>query len=308
MSGIVSGITKVFQSVGSAVARVGQAVSAVGAATFTAGAATGAKSLASGGLSQVASSMGNSVLGNVLTGAVKQAAMGAIIGGGISALTGNGFGKGALMGGLGGAVTGGLTGLASGTGLMPAAATTAPAADAGLQAAQTATGVAPTGITSSAPNSARFGENVPAANGRGGLASALNDQTASLTRGAAAAPAVAAAAAPAAAAGGGGGLMSFLGTETGGNVLAGLGEGAMAYYKSKEDDKKLKMQAEEYDKSRATELEKEMRLRASYNMSDAVYEKPMPQDTTVRPTPAQAYGRTRFEYDPAQGRIVSVAA
>lgn len=302
MSGIVSGITKTFQSVGSAVARVGSAVSAVGAATFTAGAATGAKSLASGGLSGVASSMGGSVLGNVLTGAIKQAAVGAIIGGGISALTGNGFGKGALVGGLGGAVTGGLTGYASsGNGLLPAG-TNGAATDTGLAAADTATGVSPTGVTQSAPISSRFGENVSAANGRTGLLSGLNDQTAALTAGAGGA-----AAAPAAAAGGGG-LLGFLGTETGGNVISGLGQGALAYYQNQSAEKARKMQAEEYDKGRAAELEKEMRIRNSYNMSPAAYESAAPVDTTVRPTPAQAYGRTRYSYDPEAGRVISVPA
>ena len=43
MSGIVSGIGKVFSTVTSGVARVGKAIMGVGATTFTAGAATGAE-------------------------------------------------------------------------------------------------------------------------------------------------------------------------------------------------------------------------------------------------------------------------
>ena len=305
MSGIVSGITKTFTAVGSAAARVGQSIAAVGATVFTSGAATGASSMASGGLSAAASSMGG-VLGNVLTGAIKQGAIGALIGGGISALTGNGFSKGALIGGLGGAVTGGLSGYA-GSGTLPAGAAAPPAGDAGLAAANTATGVAPTGVTQSAPNSARFGENIPAASGKSGLAAGLAQQSAGIM-GAGGAVAAGAAAAPAAAAAGGGGLMSFLGGETGGNIISGLGQGAMAYFENQQEDKKLKMQAEEYDKTRAAELEKEMRIRNSYAMGGGAYEGAMPADTTARPTPTQAYGRTRYEYDSTSGKVISVPA
>jgi hypothetical protein len=302
MSGIVSGITKVFTSVGSAVARVGQSVAAVGASVFTTGAATGAGSMASGALSATARTMGGGVLGNVINGAIKQGAIGAIIGGGISALTGNGFGKGALIGGIGGLATGGLTGYAqSGTGLAPN----------GVAAAETATGVAPTGVTQSSPLDARFGDNSGVTTGgRSGLAAGLEQQQAAMTGAAGAGVPAAAnglATAPAAV-GGGGGLMGFLQSEGGGNIISGLGQGAMGYFNQQQQDKQLKLQAEQYDKNRAAELDKEMRIRDSYDMGDAAYETPY-SDDTKRPTPEQAFGRgRRYEYDAAKGRVVSVAA
>lgn len=121
MSGIASGITKIFTTVGSAAARVGKAVAGVGSSLFTAGASTG-------GIASAAS--GGGVLGNILTGAVKQAGIGALLGGGVSAATGGDFGKGALWGGLAGAATGGLMGAAGAQQVV---------------AAETPTGVAPTG-------------------------------------------------------------------------------------------------------------------------------------------------------------------
>lgn len=288
MSGIVSGITKVFSSVGSAVARVGSAVAGVGASVFTSGAASGAGSMASGGLSSVASGFGGT-LGKVLTGAISQAAIGAVIGGGISALTGNGFGKGALMGGLAGAATGGLTGLMSGG--APAGLAT----DTGLATAATPTGLAPVGKTASAPSSIPGKISLDAA-GDANLASRLGDQSAGLMGGGGE---VAAA---------GGGLGSFLTSETGGNILSGLGDAYGKYADYKQKDKQLDMQAEEYDKDRAFKLDQEMRIRDSYAVDPSVLHGPASPDTTARPTPAQAYGRTRYEYDPSLGRVVSVAA
>ncbi|WP_395451206.1 hypothetical protein ACHMW7_16270 [Aminobacter sp. UC22_36] len=64
MSGVVSGIGKVFSSVVSGVAKVGKAVLGVGASVFTGGAASGA-----GGIGSIAS--GGGVLGNILSGASK---------------------------------------------------------------------------------------------------------------------------------------------------------------------------------------------------------------------------------------------
>jgi hypothetical protein len=127
MSGIVSGLTKIFTPVVSGIAKVGKSIIGVGATLFTGGAASG------GAIGNVVSSVtGGGVLGNILTGAIKQAGIGALIGGAVGAMTGTGFGKGALYGALGGAVTGGL----SGSGLFSAA---------GLTPADTPTGVAPTG-------------------------------------------------------------------------------------------------------------------------------------------------------------------
>ena len=79
MSGIVSGIGKVFSTVTSGVARVGKAIMGVGATTFTAGAATGAAPLASGGLAGIVQNFtGTSTLGKIGS-AIACASPGAIV-------------------------------------------------------------------------------------------------------------------------------------------------------------------------------------------------------------------------------------
>ena len=171
--------------------------------------------------------------------------------------------------------------------------------------ADTATGFAPTGATTSAPNTLRGGTAAMPDAVRSQMTTGLNQQASAITAGTGAATAAAAPAAAAAA--GGGGLMSFLGTETGGNIISGLGQGAMAWYENKQKDKQLQMQAEEYDKQRAAELDKEMRTKASYQVDPSVYHSAS-SDTTVRPTPAEKYSRKRFEYDPSAGRVVLVEA
>ena len=250
MSGIISGIAKVFTSVASGVAKIGGAVKGVGATLFTSGAASGG---AIGGV--IKSVTGTGVLGNILTGAVKQAGIGALIGGAIGAATGQGFGKGALYGGLGGAVTGGL----SGAGLF---------SSAGVVPGDTATGVTPTGSSA----------------------------------GSGAAAAAATPAAPAAQTGNG--LGSFLNSETGGSLVAGLGEGLMSYAQGKADT-----QAREDD--RQFLRDKEQRLTDSYNVAPEALPgggtmAALP--TTQRPTPAQKFERRRYQYNPESKQIESVSA
>ncbi len=278
MSGLVSGITKTFQAVGSAVARVGKAVTGVGATTFTAGAASAAPSMATGGLSGIVSKFtGGGVLGNIITGAVTQAGYGALMGGAVGALTGNGFGKGAMMGGLGGAVVGGLSG-AAGVNLDPLSK--GQPDQSGVAPAQgTATGTAPTGQTSSA--------DMPSNR----VAQAHGDITGS----------VSSAAAPAAAAASGGGFGKFLSSEAGGGLIAGVGKGLGAYMDAKQRE-------DEAQKDRKFLRDKEQRLQDSYSVDPSALHGPAPVDTTARPTPAQAYGRTRYEYSPEQGRIIQVPA
>jgi len=286
MSGIASGIGKVFSAVGSAAARVGSAFTGVGATTFTAGAAAAAPSMATGGLSGIVSSFtGGGVLGNIITGAVTQAGYGALIGGAVGAMTGQGFGKGALMGGLGGAVTGGLFG-AAGVNPDPLTKGFGQSQQSGVVPVEgTATGAAPTGSTASAPL------DYPSSR----VAQANGDITGSVT------PAASAVAAAPAAASGGGGLGKFLSSEAGGGLIAGVGRGLGAYMDSKQ-------RAEEAEKDRQFLRDKEQRLQDSYSVDPSALNGPVAVDTTARPTPAQAYGRTRYEYDPAQGRIVSVPA
>lgn len=75
---------------------------------FTVGAALGVTGTAGGWLS---SSLGLSgTLGSVVSGAVTQAGYGALLGGGLAAVTDGDVGKGLLEGALAGAVTGGITG------------------------------------------------------------------------------------------------------------------------------------------------------------------------------------------------------
>jgi hypothetical protein len=68
---LFSGLTKIFETVGSGIARISQAVTGVGATVATTGAAKGLGSLGSGAFG----SLGNtgSVLGNILSGATKVA-------------------------------------------------------------------------------------------------------------------------------------------------------------------------------------------------------------------------------------------
>lgn len=253
MSGIVSGIGKVFTSVASGVAKVGKAVLGVGASLFTGGAASG------GAIGNVINSVsGGGVLGNVLTGAIKQAGIGALIGGAVGAMTGAGFGKGAMWGALGGAATGAL----SGSGLFTAA---------GVTPADTPTGFAPTGRAAT-----------------GGIGSDT----------------VAAAAAPAATTGGGTGLMSFLNTEAGGGLVAGLGEGLMSYAQQKSEE-------EERQKDRDFLRAKEERLTRSYDVAPEA----LPGGGTMaalpdtqRPSPAQKYERRRYVYNPGSKSIEMVPA
>jgi hypothetical protein len=116
MSGLVSGITKIFTSLGTGAATLGSAVRGVGASLFTASAATGS-SMASGGLSNLF----GGTLGSMISGALKTGLTGGLIGAGVGALTGD-WKKGALYGGLGGAAVGAAGGLMSGNLLAPAAA------------------------------------------------------------------------------------------------------------------------------------------------------------------------------------------
>lgn len=243
MSGIVNGISKVFSTVTSGVARVAKAVTGVGATAFTAGAASGAGSMASGGLNGVISSFtGGGVLSNILTGAIKQAGYGALIGGAIGAVTGQGFAKGAMYGAIGGAVTGGL-GAAFAPGTQPPAVQSVQAA--GSLPAATPTGLSPTGT----------------------------------------------AAAPVAAAEPASGLGRFLTSEAGGSMIAGLGQGIMAWQGAKEE--------------RETREREQKRLTDSYNVDPSALAPSTQVVASDRPSPSEQYGRPqRWRYDSEARRMV----
>jgi hypothetical protein len=271
MSGLVSGLGKVFTAVGSGVARIGQAVKGVASTVFTAGAATGSVGAAAQGAS--------GVLGTILNGALKQAVGGALIGGAVGALTGTGFGKGMLIGGLGGALSGGLS-AAAGLGGPQALSGNSPPAPSvpGIASAATPTGVAPTGVTGPA-----------AASPAGGALAAAGHMPVAGS---------AIAAAPAA----GGGFMNFLKSETGGQLIAGLGTGLGKFLEAKE-------RRDEAQRDRDFLEAKEQRLRDSYSVDPSALAGNTPAPPSVsRPTPAQKYRRTRYQYDPSVGMIVPVTA
>lgn len=78
MSGAITGLGKVFQSVGSTVAKVTSSVGAIGKSAFTALTAQAAPSLAQGGATAITGYSNSGVLGNVLGNAVKQTGYGSI--------------------------------------------------------------------------------------------------------------------------------------------------------------------------------------------------------------------------------------
>ena len=284
MSGVVSAVGTVFSSVASTAANVGSAIMGVGASLFTGGAATGVAGGALGG-------MFGGTLGNVIGGAVRTGAIGALVGGAIGAATGQGFGRGALIGGLGGAAMGGLGAAMGPGGMMGQGAQQA----AGITAApgQTATGMAASGNIgtpqSTMPgllNSTPMTQQVPP----------IGASTVPAAQGAAAA---------------GGGMGGLFQGETGGQILAGLGQGAMGWLQSRN-------QAREGERNRAHELallrERDAMNQAAETRQEQRYAG-MPtfaaaQDSGEgRQTPGEKYARTsqssgRYMYDPQQGRIV----
>ena len=96
MSGIFSGIGKVFKTVASVATKVLLPVAAVGAALFTGGASGGLGSLMSGAFSLLAGNSGG-VLGNIFNTALGRA----------GAITGDGSGGSGLMSALGGQMSAG---------------------------------------------------------------------------------------------------------------------------------------------------------------------------------------------------------
>lgn len=249
MSGLVSSIGKTFQAIGSAATRVASSVLGVGAVTTTAGIASNAGSMASGGLNGFLSRLtGGGVLGNVISGAIKQAGYGAVLGGVVGMVTGQGFGKGALMGAAGGALTGGLM-----AGLSPQ--------PTGTLQASTPTGLAPSGATAGISASGVGSTNL----GGSSLVTGPGQAAAAAARTAATTSTVPSS---------GGGLMRFLNSETGGGLIAGLGKGAADYFtmKSKIDAEKA-MQERELGYLE----DKDKRIQDSYSVADSSFAAPPKQ-------------------------------
>jgi len=128
MGSLVSGITKLFTSIGSGIAAgaatLGNAVRAVGSTLFTGMAATGtgmAGASASGPLANLLG--GGSTLSNILGGALKQGLATGLVGGVVGAATGQGFGTGFKQGAMTGAIMGGFSGAFTPTGMGSATGT-----------------------------------------------------------------------------------------------------------------------------------------------------------------------------------------
>jgi len=226
MSGLLSGIGKVFSPIIDGIGRVGQAITGVGATGFTAAAATGAAPIASGGLSGVIGSLfgGKGVLGNILNGLTSVAGAGPA-----------------------GVITAGAGALPAAAAKGFGAALTGPALDTGLVTAATPTGLAATGSTG-------FG--------------AVGD---------------------------------FLSSETGGNLLAGIGKGIGSY---QEQEAQTARDQALYDFKNA----QEQRLRDSYEVpANAFAGNQGSPDNTPRPTPGQRWDRTHYRYVRGKG-IVEVPA
>lgn len=267
MSGIVSGITKVFSTVGQAAARVGSAVAGVGASVFTAGAASGAGSIASGGLSGILQSVaGKGVLSNVLTGAIKTALPGMVIGGIGGMVSGQGFMKGAMMGGLGGAVMGGVNAYSQG---MPGVdqMTTGSTSSGGLGTAAGGSRPSQTGDNRAASSS--FGPGIDPTTGQ------------AVTTGGSSVPGPTAAG-DLAQQGQNKGLGSWLNSETAAGVMSGIGGGMI-------EKAKIDAIAAENQKNRDTVLANQKRITDSYAVSSG------------------SLNRGRFAYSPEAGRVVVTA-
>jgi hypothetical protein len=289
MSGLVSGITKVFTSIGTGVAKLGSAVRGAGATLFTAGAATGSglTSAATQGGPLSGLLGGGGALGNVLSGAIKQGLSGGLIGGAVGSLTGEGFAKGFKQGGIVGAIGGGLGSFFSPAAVAGGDPGVDPTTTGSIVPAESPTGAAPGGV-----GLGRFGGGSSGAGkGFGGIvesrynpgASATTVPTVPITGGGGGA----------ATEGGWKGLGDFLNTNAGSGLIGGIGDAL-----TKEREIEALMEAREAD--RKFLRDKEQRITDSYVGSGEAMagSQPWAGDPTPRPTPA-----AKWAYNPNTGMI-----
>ncbi len=282
MSGAVKSIKKVFKKAVKVVKKVAPVALAAAAVYFTAGAALGHPG-AAGGWSGVVKGWisktgATGILGNVLTSAVTQAGYGAVIGGGIAAVTGEDIGKGALYGAAGGAATGTATGLLQGAG--PAVAS---------NPASQSTRVGPSLHGNSKVIQASTGPQIVNASGVSSLqGGSVGDR-----------------------------LSAWAGSEAGsniiGNVAGGLAKGGFAYAGSLAEAEAL-----EEESRLATLRDQASRDAVSANYSgsgsglltaanpNVPVDFSAPSASGVTTPPTQTYTHTMWRYDPEQGRIVKV--
>ena len=294
MSGLVSGITKVFSSLGTGAAKLGSAVRAAGATLFTAGAATGGglttAATQGSGLSKLLG--GGGVLGSVLGGAVNQAMKGGLIGGIMGQVAGTGFGTGFKQGAIAGGVTGGVESLFSPTGVPGVDPTTT----GSVTKDPLVTANSPTGVT---PNTGggfgRFGGGMTGK----GVGQGFGDKVADFYSSAPAStvPTVPVAGTTTAATEGGGGMWkglgNFLNTNAGAAMIGGIGEALGT-------ERQAELLAEMREADRKFLREKEQRITESYaGAGEAVAgSTPWAGDPTPRPTPA-----AKWAYNPNTGMI-----
>lgn len=293
MSSVVKGVSKVFRAVTSSpLAIVGGAL-ALGAVLVTGGAALGLAPMALGAGGATGAVAGtsavSSTLGSIFTSAATQGAIGALVGGGVSAATGGDVAKGALVGAGVGALTGGVTGAigstASGVTSAPTAsgAGLSPGAEVGRAASGLGVGAADLGT---------------AANGAGsdfisGAGVGMQPST-DLTLNTGTPPP----AAPSTGLGAGlGGMVDSAGNfiknnqTLVGSALGGVGQGAMAYFG-----------AQEQAAAQAAQFEK---IRQSYN-TGPMYTRPGGEGGTAGGNGIlnnKGGLGTRYRYDPETKRI-----
>lgn len=295
MSGVLGGVTKVFSAVGNAAAKVTSSIAGIGASMFTAGAATGAPSIAQGGLSNM---FGSGTLGKIMQGAVSRAIPGALMGGAVGALSGQGFMKGAMMGGLGGAAFGG----AEGAGLFQTSSMQNTARETGsLMSGSSGIDVLGGGAGDDMLQQPGL-PNVPVKKSGRYPSQTVSPESVNWDARTGSAPAIDATGAiersgglmPGGQQSQGGGLlqrgMDFLGTERGGQLLAGLGKGGMEYLEAKRI-------MEEKERDRQFLRDRDQRVTDSYKGTV------VPSNVVANET-AKMQAKPRYMFDPGAGRIV----
>lgn len=296
MSGLVKSVKKAFKKVVKTVKKVAPIALAVGAVVLTGGAALGA-------LPAVGSMMGSlglsAGLTSVLTGAVTQAGYGALIGGATSALTGGSVMKGMKGGAMAGAVTGGVTGALS-----------APASGAAMGQSGVSEGMKAVGQTALVDPSqvANVPGLDPVSRGLGAFQAA---NPASMVD---AVSSASTAAAPAARAGGG--LLAFAERNPliAASVLKGVGGALMGSDAADGVKAHYKAAARNYGNGDLGGLLTQSDADAAaaqggYGTGPAAMNPQQPLATPIdRFDPTQFAGTGRYQYDPAQGRVVYVRA
>jgi hypothetical protein len=258
MGSIISGITKIFTSLGTGVATLGNAVRGVGSALFTGLAASGtgmAGASSGGGLlsSLFGGGGGGGVLGNILGGALKQGLASGLVGGLVGEVTGEGFGKGFKTGAITGAITGGASGLFTPTGF--AASDGFGGGGSGLEMAggSTATGATVDNIVTGSTTAGTSAHAIER-----GRDLSLGGATTTATNAFPTTPA-----APTMGAGWKG-LGDFLSSNAGSSLIGGIGESLMT-------ERILEAKKEEAEANREYLRKEQQRVTDSYNVSGDAY-------------------------------------